>query len=134
MFIFSSSVSNANGSKKISSKSFYIEYRLAVGLAQETPGPLPHFKTLEEWEKAKSTKMDVVARIIQHTLSSDQAPPVKFVDGRPVFPPVPPLLPGEVPSNKVVVYQEFPSLGRVLRNVSVILYSLCLWVNSSIVL
>jgi TATA-binding protein-associated factor len=62
--------------------------------------------------------MDVVAKIIVHTLSSDRAPPVKFVDGVPIFPEVPALLPGEVPRNKVAVYQEFASLGRVLRNVS----------------
>ena len=91
---------------------------MAVGYAQETKSAIPHFNTLDEWNKAKSTKMDVVAQIIRHTLSSDAAPPAHFLNGAPVFPPVPPIKPGEAPANKIVVFQDFPSLGHVLRNVS----------------
>lgn len=123
-YLLYNSVSAANGTKKISSKSFYIEYRMAVGYAIASGSVIPYFNSLEEWEAAKSTKMDIVAKIIKHTLSSDQALPVTFIDGQPIFTPIPPLAAGEVPSNKVVVFQEFPSLGRVLRNVRLLIFLL----------
>ncbi|PPQ82663.1 hypothetical protein CVT26_001000 [Gymnopilus dilepis] len=92
---------------------------MAVGYAQESKGPIPRFSSLEEWEQAKSTKMDVVAQIIRHMLSSDQAPPVTFVDGVPIFPSIPISSDEEARFNKVAVFQDFPSLGSVLRNVRV---------------
>lgn len=80
---------------------------------------IPHFKSLSEWAEHKSTKMDTLARICKHTLSSDRAPPVEFVDGQAIFPPIPRLQKGEkdTATVKIAIYQEFPSLGKVLRNV-----------------
>jgi len=92
---------------------------MAVGYAKEDRNAsIPHFKNLAEWEAVKSTKIDVTAQIVKHTLSSDRAPPVTFLNGSAIFPEVPPLTKGETPSKKVVIYQDFASLASVLRNVS----------------
>ena len=95
--------------------------RLGAGYARlDTHDPLPKFNTLEEWLPKKSTKMDACARICQHLLSRDDAPDPILENGQIIFPPPPPLQPGETPkqSVKILIYQEFPSLGPLLRNVS----------------
>lgn len=85
---------------------------------------IPRFNSLEEWAERKSTKMDVLARICKHTLSSDRAPPVQFANGQAFFPQIPPLKPGERDTKaiKIAIYQEFPSLGRVLHNVCLLCF------------
>jgi hypothetical protein len=101
--------------------SFYIEHRMCVGFARlKLEDPIPEFKTLEEWEEKKSTKIDICARMCRHLLSHDDAPKMVFGNGTVVFPPVPPSQPGKkVPQTvKILIYQEFPSLGPLLRNVS----------------
>lgn len=113
------SVSVANGNPKVATRAFYIESRVAVGYARDVKDEAPpHFSSLEEWYPIKSTKIDIVAKICRHTLSSDRAPPVSFEDGEPFFPPVPPLKKGETCTVKITIFQEFSSLGPVLRNVS----------------
>lgn len=83
---------------------------MAFSFAKEGPDDeIPTFKSLEAWEPMKSTKMDTCARVLQHLLSRDDAPLVEFVDGFPVFPPLPELLPGQVATwnCRVLVYQAF---------------------------
>jgi TATA-binding protein-associated factor len=102
-------------------KKFYLEYRMATGYAKDDPNkPIPIINNMEEWDKCKSTKMDVCAKICQHLLTRDDAPDVEFEEGVPIFPPFPDFLEGiEVPKkNRILIYQEFPSLGGLLRQVS----------------
>ncbi|TFK60185.1 hypothetical protein BDN72DRAFT_779739 [Pluteus cervinus] len=111
---------SAGNSVRKTSRNFYLEMRLGAGYARlDTQDPLPKFKTLEEWHRQKSTKMDACARICQHLLSRDDASDPIIENGKITFPPLPPLQPGEVPkqTHKILVYQEFPSLGPLLRNV-----------------
>jgi len=97
---------------------------MAVSFAREEKdkdkdkNKVERFKSLTEWNLVKSTKMDITAQIVKHTLSSDRAPPVEFVDGQAIFPDVPPLSPGEIPTKKIVIYQHFACWASVLRNVS----------------
>lgn len=94
---------------------------MCVGYARRNlEEEIPHFDTLEQWEAKKSTKFDLCARMCVHLLSHDQAPEIEFDEGVAVFHPVPEVPPGaQAPmTTKVLIYQEFPSLGPLLRNVS----------------
>lgn len=105
----------------IVSRSFYLEHRMCVGFARlSLEDSIPTFETLAQWEEKKSTKIDVCARMCKHILTRDDAPKMKFEDGAVIFPPIPPPTPGEKISKdiKILIYQEFPSLGPLLRNVS----------------
>lgn len=107
----------------IVSRSFYIDHRMAMGYARyNLEEKIPTFKTLAEWEKKKSTKMDACARICQHLLASDDAPEIIVEDGQICIPPLPTLEPGESHPQtlKLLISQQFPSLGGLLRNVRVI--------------
>ncbi len=54
------------------------------------------------------------------TILRDDAPEVEFKDGKAAFTALPPLSQGQIASQetRILIYQEFPSLGRLLRNVS----------------
>lgn len=82
--------------------------------------PLPEFKTLDEWEAKKSTKLDALARICAHYLSRDDAPHVSFADGRLVIPAMPPLEPGKVITKKrrICVYLEFVHFRPLIMQVN----------------
>jgi hypothetical protein len=86
---------------------------------QDPSEPNPVFKTMEEWQAAKSTKMDVCAQLCQYYLSRDDAPDVEFENGKPVFPILPSLAEGIVPTRttKILIYSEFPSMTGLLINV-----------------
>lgn len=81
---------------------------------------------MAEWQAKKSTKVDVCARLCLHLLSRDDAPPVDFKDGGVVFPPIPASAPGEKISQnlKILIYQEFPSFGPMVRDVCINLFVL----------
>ncbi|KAJ3494060.1 hypothetical protein NLJ89_g10889 [Agrocybe chaxingu] len=114
------SVSTATGVGRIVSRSFYIEYRMGVGYARlSLLEPIPRFNNLLHWEEHKSTKFDICARICKHLLTRDDAPPMTFEDGKVSFPPIPSAAPGEIvpQDTKILIYQEFPSLGPLLRQV-----------------
>jgi len=102
-------------------KNFYLEYRMATGYAKDDPNEeIPKFSTMQEWESKKSTKMDVCAQICRHLLSRDDAPEVEFKDGAPVFPPNPVASAGSgTQDNRILVYQEFPSLCDLLKQVRI---------------
>jgi len=78
---------------------------------------IPIFKLLSEWELLKSTKIDACAQLCLHFLARDDAPDPIFEDGKLTFPPMPSSTPF-TQTQKILIYQEFPSLGSVLRNVS----------------
>lgn len=83
---------------------------------------IPKFDSLESWEEKKSVKFDTCARLVKHILTSDLAPMVECKDGVVEFPPIPPPPRGvKVPqTRKVLIYNEFPSLMPLLRNVSLV--------------
>jgi hypothetical protein len=87
---------------------------------------IPHFDTLDNWQKHKSTKLDTCARMCQHLLSRDDAPEMVFGNGQVKFPDIPMLKDSEKISQerKILIYQEFPSFGPLLRNVSLLLLGL----------
>jgi TATA-binding protein-associated factor len=84
---------------------------------------IPRFKTREDWESRKSTKVDICARMCFHLLSRDDAPRMIFEDGAVIFPEVPKPMPGERVSQelKIVIYQEFSSFGPLVRDVCTLL-------------
>lgn len=94
---------------------------MSVGFARESENVIPTFKSLEEWQGVKSTKMDICARICQHMLVRDDAAEIVFQNGKAIFPASPPSLPGQTISQtkKILIYQEFTSLRDLLRNVCV---------------
>jgi TATA-binding protein-associated factor len=93
---------------------------MAFSYAKETADEeIPTFTSLEQWNARKSTKIDVCAQSVRHLLTRDDAPPVQFADGFPVFPPLPALPPGVTGSRnrRILIYQAFPSMGKLLRSV-----------------
>ena len=105
---------------KLTTRGFYIEYRLSVIFAREHPNArIPHFKTLAQWEKMKSTKLDTAARLCQYFLQRDNLPLPEFTDGDVRLPPLPVPLESETATQntKIVVFSEFPSMCSVLQNV-----------------
>jgi hypothetical protein len=76
---------------------------------------------MDQWEAAKSTKMDVCAKICRHYLSRDDVEDVKFQDGKLVLPAADSDLSGQPFSQnrRILIYSEFPSMSSILRNVSV---------------
>ncbi|RDB19056.1 Transcription regulatory protein SNF2 [Hypsizygus marmoreus] len=112
-------VESSSSSTRIQTKKFYLEYRTAVGYAKENPADLwPSFKTLEEWEPVKSTKMDVCAQICSHYLTHDDVEDVAFVEGKPVFPEIV-AIPGKevLKTRRIIIYSEFSSMAPLLQNV-----------------
>ena len=98
---------------------------MATGYAKDDPNEeIPKFSTMQEWESKKSTKMDVCAQICRHLLSRDDAPEVEFKNGAPVFPPNPVAVGSGTQDNRILIYQEFPSLCNLLKQVYIQTYSL----------
>jgi len=88
---------------------------------------LPSFKTLEEWEPLKSTKMDTCARVVAHYLTDDNVEDVTFTDGRPVFPELVRTGKDQIrQTRRIIIYAEFSSMAPLFQNVG----SLGLSVNS----
>jgi hypothetical protein len=105
---------------KIFSSTFYLPSRMGVIYPRRSlTEKIPLFKSLEEWQSRKSTKIDTCARMCRHLLSRDDAPDMIFQDGKVIFPDVPQSPLGEkvLQDRKILIYQEFPSLGPLLRNV-----------------
>jgi TATA-binding protein-associated factor len=100
---------------------FYLEYRVAVGYAKQDPGDAwPSFKTLEEWEPLKSTKMDTCARVVAHYLSDDNIQDVTFVAGCPVFPELVKTHKDQLrQTRRIIIYAEFSSMAPLLQNVCI---------------
>lgn len=80
-------------------------------------GSAPKISSSRDWAVCRSTKMEVTARIIQHHLTRDDAPPVAFENGFPVFPLFSPS-PIFTRTMKIVIFQLFPSLREPLAQVS----------------
>jgi hypothetical protein len=102
-------------------KKFYHEYRKAVSYGQEDPNaPLPVFASLAEWERSKSTKLDVCVRICRHYLSRDDVLDVEFADGVVIFPELPPSEARKKFTNnrKILIYSESPNVTILIQNVS----------------
>ncbi|KAF8155458.1 hypothetical protein B0H34DRAFT_675656 [Crassisporium funariophilum] len=77
------SVLSMNGVLQICSRSFYIDHQICVLYAQRNLAkPVPHFKTLKQWQEKKSTKFNICARLCRHLLTRDDAPKIKVVDGK----------------------------------------------------
>jgi hypothetical protein len=107
---------------------------MSVGFARlRLDEKIPVFNSLEEWEPVKSTKMDICAKMCSHLLSSDDAPDMDFCNGTVTFPPLPTPNTGErvTQETKILIYQEFPSLGPLLRNVRVLHFCIFCYVFGS---
>ncbi|KAG6852776.1 hypothetical protein C0991_009199 [Blastosporella zonata] len=118
---------------KIQTRKFYMEYRLAVGYMKENPDDAyPTFKSLDEWQMKKGTKLDVAARICQHYMSADDVPDVFFVDGQPIFLPCP--APTKVTSHRrrLIIFANFSSMAGLVKNVLEIHGVPCLVINGKI--
>ncbi|KAJ3557756.1 hypothetical protein NP233_g11663 [Leucocoprinus birnbaumii] len=105
---------------RIHTKTFYLEYRITVTFARREgdTGPLPVFKTLEEWYPEKSTKMDACGRITAHYLLDDRVPDVICEDGEIMFPDVPQEFKDHpLQTRRIIIYSEFPSMTPLLQNV-----------------
>ncbi|KAF5347354.1 hypothetical protein D9756_010005 [Leucocoprinus leucothites] len=91
----------------------------AVGYAKEDPSDtFPTFKSLDEWEQSKSTKMDICARVCAHYLTHDDVEDVKFENGQAVFPTVTMEQGRDYPrQRRIIIYAEFTSMAPLLRNV-----------------
>jgi hypothetical protein len=115
------SASDAN-CRNITSNTFYLEHRMGVTFAREDPDdPIPVFKTREEWEQQKSTKINTAVLVTEYFLQRDDVSPVEFQGGGPLFPALP-STPHFTRDVKVMVYQEWPSYTPLVRRVSLVLF------------
>jgi hypothetical protein len=73
---------------------------------ENTSDQVPTFESMESWQKAKSTKIDYLARICQHILKRDDMPAIQLKDGEVIFPP-PPTTPHATQDVKIIIYMEF---------------------------
>jgi hypothetical protein len=90
-----------------------------LGFAKETPeSPIPKFVSLSDWERQKSTKFDVCARVCQHLLRRDDIPDVLFLDGELKLSQMEEASEARK-TRRILVYQEFSSMSGLLQNVSV---------------
>jgi TATA-binding protein-associated factor len=76
--VIPASVSNSNSILGIVSHNFYLEYHQGVCFPRKSrKEPIPKFLTMEDWNKAKSTKFDVCAQLVSHLLKSDDVPEIE---------------------------------------------------------
>jgi hypothetical protein len=82
-------------------------------------------KTMEEWKQTKSTKMNILVRLVDYLLKRDDAPmPTCTDDGimnwTPGDSPDSTLLDQQSPkqTNKILIYQEFSSMIPCLVSAS----------------
>ena len=87
---------------------------------QDTSAPVPRFTSFRQWEPVKSTKIDSAAKLVQHLLQSDNAPPPIIEGGRIQFPPIPAPAAGQQhpKTRKILIYQEFAFYSQLLLYVS----------------
>lgn len=108
--------SAANSIEKFKTRSFYMDYRLALGYA----GREVEFRNMEEWQAKKGTKFDACAQICRHHLSDDNAPNIEFSDaGEMIIPSAPEVDVEAMTSSttRILIYQEFKSQGSLLQKV-----------------
>ncbi|KAG5719786.1 DNA repair protein rhp26 [Termitomyces sp. T112] len=103
---------------EIKTTNFYNDYRVTIVWAKENPGdPYPTFKTLQDWQAVRTTKLDVAARICAHYTSRDDVHHVSFSDGLPVFPPPPPITAGITKTRRILMFAYFSSMVPLFQNV-----------------
>ncbi|KAJ4463203.1 P-loop containing nucleoside triphosphate hydrolase protein [Lentinula lateritia] len=123
--------STGNEAGKFTTRKFYMEYRLTLCFPKTDPGsPNPDIKSKDEWNRIKSTKMDVCAQICHYYLLRDDVPDVEFLDGKPVFPKLKPLK-GSSKTRKILIYSEFPSMTSLLVKVLRIYGVECLTIDGN---
>jgi hypothetical protein len=75
------------------------------------------FKSLEEYQAAPGSKLDLLISLVKHSLLHDDIPPASFdSDGQAQWPSAP-----ETPNaglQKVIVYHEFPMMAALVISVS----------------
>ena len=106
----------------IPNSNFYLPYRMGACCPRLSPkDPIPKFRTKEEWDAGKFTKFDVCAKLIKHLLKRDDAPEIVVQDGKVKFPRLTNEQKAKPVSRtrKILIYQEFPCLGSLLRNVRI---------------
>ncbi|KAJ3803777.1 P-loop containing nucleoside triphosphate hydrolase protein [Lentinula aff. lateritia] len=107
-----------------------MEYCLTLCFPKPNPAsPNPDFKSKDQWNRIKSTKMDVCAQICQHYLLRDDVPDVEFINGKPVFPKLKPSK--GMKTRKILIYSEFPSMTSLLVKVLKIYAVECLTIDGN---
>jgi hypothetical protein len=114
--------SAANSIERFKTRSFYIDYRLALGYATDhSETKAVEFQSLEDWLKKKGTKLDACANICKYLLTHKAPPDVVFSEsGVMTFPSAEACLEEAMQSNttRILIYQEFKSQGPLLQKVS----------------
>lgn len=112
------------GMAKALSSTFYLPSRMGATYPRlSLTDKVPQFKSLEDWQSRKSTKVDICALMCLHLLSHDDVPSMIFHDGTVIFPEVPKPMLGEQVSQKrkILIYEEFPTFGPLVRSVRILL-------------
>jgi hypothetical protein len=123
----------AHGSDDKTIQAFFIHYRTLISY----PWPerddnseqlaWPTFKTLGDWEKKPSTKLQTAINIIVHFLGHDNAShPTQDVHGNMIYPDYPNTSPGFL--WKILMYGEYPMMAETICTVSgifILAFKLC---------
>ncbi|KAF9515173.1 hypothetical protein BS47DRAFT_1361249 [Hydnum rufescens UP504] len=132
----SAEISRVDSPYAFVSRNFYVDYRRAIttiectpgsSLSQDTEGPQRREKTITpppfvdraDYDRRKSTKVDVLLHLVQHILSGDDTPTPVFTDdgAMPTFPKHPnPGYRDPRGPDRVVIWQEFQSLSSYVSS------------------
>lgn len=121
------------GMAKALSSTFYLPSRMGATYPRlSLTDKVPQFKNLEGWQSRKSTKVDICALMCLHLLSRDDAPNMIFLNGTVDFPEVPKPMHGEQVSQKrkILIYEEFPTFGPLVRSVCILLTTSGNWYST----
>jgi hypothetical protein len=75
---------------------------------------------MQEWNEKEGTKLSLLLKLIQHSLSHDTRDPVSFdEEGGASYPEIPLIPLGETApqDSKILVYQEFPMMAEMIISV-----------------
>jgi hypothetical protein len=100
-----------------------MDYRTRVAYAFSRSGNYKPFNDMNEWLGNAGTKLSLLVKLLQHTLSHDERAPPSFDDeGRGKYPEIPPVPDGQraPQSSKVLIFQEFPMMAEMIASVCLV--------------
>ena len=95
---------------------FYTEYRTFVAYPSASKKQYNAFKSLEEYQAAPSSKLNLLIKLVKHALLHDDIQAASFDSDGNVQWPLVPDTPNQM-MQKVIVYHEFTMMAPLILSV-----------------